>query len=149
MVVTEAEIVPLGKDGIHDPRNSSVEIFQPPHVAMKGFPRDSAGLINWVETIDKGLIAPRADLLGNAQMKPLDMDIIFTDTGAMPNVRFPHKAHTAWLDCSSCHPTIFKQQKGANNIAMNDILQGKYCGLCHGKVAFAPTLNCARCHSVQ
>lgn len=146
---TEGAVVPVAKDGIHDPQNSAVEVFQPPHVAMKDFPRDDAGLINWVKTLETGLIAPRADLLGDAQMNPLDMDIIFADTGAMPKVRFPHKAHTLWLDCSNCHPAIFKQQKGANNIAMNDILQGQYCGVCHGKVAFAPTLNCTRCHSVQ
>jgi c(7)-type cytochrome triheme protein len=76
------------------------------------------------------------------------MDIIFTDTGSMPYVRFPHLSHTLWLDCSNCHPSIFVQKKGANNIAMTDILQGRFCGLCHGKVSFPPTLNCTRCHSV-
>ncbi|KAF0192820.1 MAG: hypothetical protein FD165_590 [Gammaproteobacteria bacterium] len=145
---TEGKVVPVEKDGIHDPVNASVGYLQPPHVAMTDFPRDSAGLTNWVETVDKGLIAPRADLLGHAQMKLLDTDIIFADTGAMPKVRFPHKAHTEWLDCSNCHPAIFKQQKGTSNIAMTDVLQGQYCGVCHGKVAFAPTLNCMRCHSV-
>jgi c(7)-type cytochrome triheme protein len=29
---------------------------------------------------------------------------------------------------------------------MIEIFDGKYCGVCHGKVAF-PNLDCQRCHS--
>ena len=29
---------------------------------------------------------------------------------------------------------------------MADVLQGKFCGECHGKVAFPPTTACERCH---
>lgn len=145
---TEAAIIPVDKDGIHDPGNPAVKALQPPSEALNGFPRDSAGIVDWVQAVRQGLIDPRADLGGQSQKQTLDLDILFTDTGAMPSVRFPHLSHTLWLDCANCHPAIFVQQKGANRIAMNDILQGKYCGVCHGKVAFPPTLNCARCHSV-
>ncbi len=145
---TESEVIPVLDDGIHDPSNDAVHVFQAPYEAMVEFPRDNAGIVNWVETIKRGLIAPRADLHGESNKKTLDMDIIFTDTGNMPHVRFPHLSHTLWLDCSNCHPAIFTQKKGANDIAMTDVFQGKYCGLCHGKVAFPPTLNCKRCHSV-
>jgi len=145
---TESEVIPVAEDGIHDPTNDAVEVFQNPYEAMLEFPRDNVGIVNWIETVKQGLIDPRADLNGETEKKTLDMDIIFTDTGKMPYVRFPHLPHTLWLDCKNCHPAIFKQKKGANNIAMNDVFTGKFCGLCHGKVAFPPTMNCMRCHSV-
>ena len=145
---TEGEVIPVAEDGIHDPTNDAVEVFQNPYEAMLEFPRDSVGIVNWIEAIKQGLIDPRADLEGETEKKTLDMDIIFTDTGKMPHVRFPHLSHTLWLDCKNCHPAIFKQKKGANDIAMQDVLTGKFCGLCHGKVAFPPTMNCMRCHSV-
>lgn len=145
---TEAEVIPVPEDGIHDPSNDAVDVFQAPYEAMVDFPRDSAGLINWIETIKQGKIAPRADINGVTEKETLDLDILFTDTGKMPYVRFPHSSHTLWLDCKNCHPAIFKKKKGANNISMTDVYTGKFCGLCHGKVAFPPTLNCTRCHSV-
>jgi len=145
---TEDVVIPVSEDGIHDPTNDAVSVFQEPYEAMVDFPRDKVGIVNWVETVKQGLIAPRADLHGETEKQTLDLDIIFTDTGKMPHVRFPHLSHTLWLDCKNCHPAIFKQKKGANDIAMTDVLTGKFCGLCHGKVAFPPTKNCMRCHSV-
>ena len=65
----------------------------------------------------------------------------------MPMVRFPHRQHTAWLDCSNCHDQLFGQTAGATTINMMLILQGEKCGLCHGAVAF-PLTECLRCHSV-
>ncbi len=143
------DIVILTEDGIHDPYNSAVGgILQQPVEAMVDFPRDSAGIIDWVKTLEIGMIAPRSDVTGEAPpLKPLDLDIIFKDTASMPYVKFSHKAHTSWLTCSNCHPKIFKEKAGANNIQMADVLNGKSCGLCHGKVAFPPTKNCMRCHS--
>jgi c(7)-type cytochrome triheme protein len=64
----------------------------------------------------------------------------------MPDVVYPHKQHTEWLDCSNCHPAIFIPQKGANQISMASILLGQKCGVCHGKVAF-PVSECRLCHS--
>ena len=144
------EIVPIAEDGIHDPTNiSAMYGLQQPVEAMKNFPRDSAGLINWVEALKQGHVAPRSDLLGTGDdLKPIDLDIIFPDTGAMPQVLFPHRQHTEWLACKNCHPGIFIKKKGANPVQMSDVLTGKYCGVCHGKIAFAPTKNCMRCHSV-
>ena len=144
------DIVKLADDGIHDPDNNSVHyVLQQPVDAMKDFPRDDAGIIDWVKTLESGMIAPRSDITGDAPpLKPLDLDIIFENTGQMPHVKFPHRPHTMWLTCSNCHPDIFVQKKGANNFKMADVLNGKFCGLCHGKVAFPPTKNCMRCHSV-
>ena len=144
------EAVPIAEDGIHDPSNITAMFgLQLPEVAMGEFPRDSAGLTDWVQALNQGHIAPRSDLNGTGEdLKPFDLDIIFPDTGAMPKVLFPHRQHTQWLACKNCHPDIFVKKKGANDIKMTDVLTGKFCGVCHGKIAFAPTKNCMRCHSV-
>ena len=145
---TEGAIVPVPDDGIHDPYSVAAGVLQDPFIAMQDFPRDNAGIIDWEQAIKQDYIEPRADIDGVTKKETFDLDIIFTNTGAMPNVRFPHSSHTLWLDCSNCHPDIFIQKKGANTFKMSDILQGRYCGVCHGKVSFPPTLNCVRCHSV-
>jgi c(7)-type cytochrome triheme protein len=36
-------------------------------------------------------------------------------------------------------------KRGANPISMVKIVNGEFCGRCHGRVAF-PISNCARCH---
>jgi len=142
------EIVNVEEDGIHDPSNVTVKYLQQPYDAMSTFPRDNTGIVDWVKVLDQGLIDPRKSVDGTGEMFPVDFDIIFTNTASMPNVRFPHRQHTEWLTCANCHPAIFVPQKGANPVSMNEIIQGKYCGVCHGKVAFPPTMNCGRCHSV-
>lgn len=142
------EVVPLAEDGIHDPTNPATHVLQEPVESMADFPRDDKGMTDWVQTLEQGFIDPRKGLRGEEQMFPVDFDIIFTNTGSMPNVRFPHRQHTEWLTCANCHPLIFLPQKGGNPVNMSAIIQGKYCGVCHGKVAFPPTMNCGRCHSV-
>ena len=138
----------LSEDGIHDQANDAIKRLQEPEVAMSEFPADRRGGINWVTAIDKGVINPRMSLKGEEQMNIMDMDILFKDTAQMPWVRFPHLAHTRWLDCSNCHPAIFIPQKGGNpKIGMDAIIAGQYCGRCHDKVAFA-LWTCERCHSV-
>jgi len=76
----------------------------------------------------------------------LDLNIVREVKGSMPDVVYPHKQHTQWLDCANCHPAIFIPMKGANNISMASILMGEMCGVCHGTVAF-PVSECRRCHS--
>ena len=78
----------------------------------------------------------------------MDLNIVREVKGSMPDVVYPHKEHTEWLDCSNCHPAIFIPQKGANQISMASILLGQKCGVCHGKVAF-PVSECRKCHSKQ
>lgn len=142
------DVVNVEDDGIHDPTNVTVKYLQQPYDAMVSFPRDNAGIIDWVQVLEQGLIDPRKSVDGEGEMFPVDFDIIFKNTASMPYVLFPHRQHTEWLTCANCHPAIFVPQKGANPVSMNEIIQGKYCGVCHGKVAFPPTKNCGRCHSV-
>ncbi len=142
-VITES----LLSDGLHDPANPALKSLQEPAAAMSDFPQDRRGGIDWVKALDRGIINPRETLSGDEGMLVMDMDILFTDTGQMPHVRFPHLAHTKWLDCSNCHPKIFIPQKGFNNPSMDGILAGEHCGRCHDKIAFALWI-CERCHSV-
>ncbi|MDX1810478.1 MAG: cytochrome c3 family protein, partial [Gammaproteobacteria bacterium] len=147
--IKEPVIVSLDEDGIHDPNNPAIKSLQDPKASMNHFPFDRRGGINWVKAIDEGIISPRMSRKGDDEnMNIMDMDMIFKDTGQMPWVRFPHLAHTRWLDCSNCHPAIFVPQKGGNpEIGMDAIIAGQYCGRCHDKVAF-PLWTCERCHSV-
>ncbi len=145
---TEGKVVPVAEDGIHDPTNDAVRVLQEPVEAMADFPRDNSGVIDWVKTLDEGLISPRASKLGDEEMHAVDFDVIFKNTQSMPYVRYPHKQHTEWLTCENCHPQIFLPQIGGNPVTMSAIMQGEYCGVCHGKVAFPPSKNCGRCHSV-
>ncbi len=142
------ETTPFIEDGIHDPENDAIGIFQHPTTAMKDFPRDTVGVIDWVKALEAGKLVARANRLGTAESEIFDLDIIRTNTGDMPNVKFSHAKHTSQMDCKSCHSGLFEEQANATEISMSDILTGNKCGVCHGKVAFPPTNNCMRCHNV-
>lgn len=139
---------PPAQDGIHDPANPGTRVLQPPRESFGPLPKSKSGnRVDWVKALEKGMIAPRYDL-ADASKQPvvMDLNIVREVKGSMPDVVYPHKQHTEWLDCSNCHPAIFKPQKGANAMSMANILQGEQCGVCHGKVAF-PVGECRKCHS--
>ena len=139
---------PAVESGIHDPTNDMTLQLQPPSVAFNGLPRSMAGNhIDWVKSLDSKGINPRWDRNDpTAAAVVMDLNIVREVKGSMPDVVYPHKQHTEWLDCSNCHPAIFVPQKGANQISMASILLGQKCGVCHGKVAF-PVSECRLCHS--
>lgn len=139
---------PLAQDGIHDPRSPALAVLQEPGTALLRLPGDPSGnQVNWVEALDRGIINPRTNILPETQVRILDSDFLFNRVGSAPIVRFPHRAHTLWLDCTNCHEHLFKSKAGANELSKLKILQGEQCGLCHGAVAF-PLTECRRCHSV-
>lgn len=139
---------PPMEDGIHDPKNDGTGQLQAPRSAYEALPRANAGnRVNWVAALEEKRIAPRWDRADpKATGLVLDFNIVREVKGSMPDVVYPHKQHTEWLDCSNCHPAIFIPQKGANQISMASILLGEKCGVCHGKVAF-PVSECRLCHS--
>ncbi|MBL8351351.1 MAG: hypothetical protein JNL87_13700 [Burkholderiaceae bacterium] len=140
---------PLAKDGLHDPKGPAIGVLQEPAAALSLLPRDTAGnMVRWVQAIDSGAIAPRTHLRPGTEVRMRDDDLIISKFGSMPAVKFPHRQHTLWLDCSNCHDKLFKAQAGANVFSMTAILNGEQCGLCHGAVAF-PLTECNRCHSVS
>ena len=138
----------LIKDGLHDPDNAGIKWLQNPADALGRLPSDSAGnKVDWIRAFEDGYIRPRSSLRDEKSVKLLDSDILLNDTGSLPGVLFPHRQHTMWLDCENCHDKIFKSKAGATPITMTKILEGKYCGVCHGAVSF-PLTECNRCHSV-
>lgn len=139
---------PPAQDGIHDPTGPGAKTLQSPRDAFQSLMPGKAGnYVDWVQTLGMGRIDPRYNRNDpNAKPIVIDLNIVREVKGSMPNVVYPHKQHTQWLDCSNCHPQIFIPQKGANQISMAAILMGEKCGVCHGKVAF-PVAECRRCHS--
>jgi c(7)-type cytochrome triheme protein len=138
----------LENDGLHDPKNPAIGLLQQPADALAPLPRDTAGnMVNWVQAIESGAIDPRSNLLPGTEVRVRDDSIIVAKYGSMPAVRFPHRAHTLWLDCANCHDKLFKPKAGANRFSMTAILNGEQCGVCHGAVSF-PLTECNRCHSV-
>ncbi len=142
--------LPPAEDGIHDPQNPGTLMLQPPKLAFENLTTAPSGnRVDWVKALENSEITPRYEKLSDeAQPVVMDLNIVREVKGSMPDVVYPHKQHTEWLDCSNCHPAIFIPQKGANQISMASILLGQKCGVCHGKVAF-PVSECRRCHSKQ
>jgi len=138
------------EDGIHDPASPGTALLQPPLRSFQSLPRSNLGnYVDWVAALGSKRIQPRWDVRDpNAQAAVMDLNIVREVKGSMNDVVFPHKQHTEWLDCSNCHPAIFKPQKGANQISMAAIMLGQQCGVCHGKVAF-PISECRLCHARQ
>lgn len=64
-------------------------------------------------------------------------------------VIFPHTRHEELLKCEACHPSLFKEKRGANYMTMQDIMDGKSCGTakCHNSPDVFPLYLCAKCHT--
>ena len=138
----------LETDGLHNPTNPSLRLLQNPAKALSVLAPDSAGnKVDWVAAVRQGQIQPRTSVDGSRIPEQHDSEIIMRNTLSLPPVRFPHDAHNLWMSCEMCHDRIFKPEIDGNDISMSKILDGEYCGLCHGAVAF-PLTECNRCHSV-
>jgi c(7)-type cytochrome triheme protein len=138
----------LGNDGLHDPENELLQYLQQPAEALSALPKGGpdGNQVDWIAALRDGVISPRTNVRPETKINVLDLDIVFTDTAGQPYVVFPHREHTEWLDCANCHPKIFIAKRGANRFGMLDVLNGEYCGRCHGAVSF-PLTECKRCHS--
>jgi c(7)-type cytochrome triheme protein len=138
----------LVQDRLHDPNDPALHLLQDPAKVLSPLPSDESGnQVDWVKALEKGYISPNIRLRSNIQDEVLDLNILFPNTGEMGMVDFPHKQHTEWLICSNCHEEIFKYKARATKFGMFDILNGEYCGRCHGAVAF-PLTDCKRCHNL-
>ena len=140
--------VPLAQDQLHDPLIAALDLLQNPTVALSKLPPDGFGnQVDWVKALENGDIRPRGNSRSDTGIKVLDLNVLRKNTGEMDIVLFPHKQHTEWMTCGNCHEQIFRSKAGATKFSMFDILNGEYCGRCHGAVAF-PLTECKRCHSV-
>lgn len=142
--------LPLAKDGLHDPRSPALGVLQEPRDALSALAPDVVGnKVRWMEALVKGEIQPRSRVSASAPQGELrETEIFLNLKGGTPIVRFPHRQHTLWLDCTNCHDHLFKREVGASGLQMRRILQGEQCGLCHGAVAF-PLTECNRCHNTS
>ena len=129
--------------------------------AFELLPKDNYGMVNWTKAEADGLISPRDSIDGTEPVGKAEEgffeNIIRLNTVVkfMPDVLFPHGTHSNMISCDSCHPEPFKKEKGANDIKMAEIFEGKWCGKCHGVVAFPVSypvvepFNCRRCHLLR
>lgn len=103
--------------------------------------------VDWVAALDRGMLAPLRYLGKKPEDIAFDKTLsLEAEMNLIPPSVFPHKAHTAWLDCNNCHPDIFNiKKKGTQHFSMARILKGEFCGVCHLSVAF-PMNDCQRCH---
>lgn len=113
-------------------------------------PRDHAGNIDWTAALRSGVVRPAASLLGvdSATTRLLRFTFdFFLPPGEDTTVTtwFPHTGHTEWMACSSCHVRLFPYRRPLK-MSMDALMEGKYCGACHGPVAFPIETGCERCH---
>jgi len=69
------------------------------------------------------------------------------EAGVGPAI-FPHDSHEKKVKCKVCHPTIFKEKRGANDITMKKNMEGQFCGSpnCHNSSQAFPLFQCKKCH---
>ncbi len=148
-VLAQQQWQPIAQDGLRDPESPAVKLLQQPAEALSKLAPDTAGnQVRWVKALDEGQIAPRTNLRETTKVQTYERDVFLNLYGGMPVIRFPHRIHTLWLDCSNCHDHLFKKEANSNRLSMFAILQGEQCGVCHGAVAF-PLTECGRCHNTK
>lgn len=78
-------------------------------------------------------------------------DVVLNQRSEKEGVRpviFPHWFHRIRFQCRVCHAELgFKMRVGANDINMNDISNGKFCGACHNNDIAWGAERCDLCHS--
>lgn len=115
---------------------------------LKTVPHDTAGYPDMVAAFKENKINPlpgvEQDHAVPKAKEVLDKDITLIPEGKT-KCSFSHQIHTTLLDCKSCHPDLFKEKTG-EEMSMDQMGDGKFCGFCHGKVAFPLKGDCVRCH---
>jgi len=114
------------------------------------FPKGIYG-VNWEAAEKSGIIKP-VDFIEGVSVKKAPMqsreDFAVEPAFSWVNpITFSHKKHSVWNGCELCHPEIFPAaKKGTIRYSMFSNIEGRYCGACHGKVAF-PLNHCQGCHA--
>lgn len=113
--------------------------------AKKYLPMRADGQADWMVAMDRNIIQPRTHIgTDRASKAVFGYDFFIRGNTPLFDAWFPHSSHTRLLNCDSCHPKVFKYR--GSKITMNDIRAGRYCGTCHGKMAFSVDTSCSRCH---
>ncbi len=106
--------------------------------------------IDWQAAETQGKITP-VDVLEGIPVKkrPIQTPQEFSISASLKwdrPITFSHEKHSNWNGCELCHPELFPN--GSNTMVRPSMflhIEGRYCGACHGRVAF-PLNNCSRCH---
>jgi len=79
----------------------------------------------------------------------LDSKIDSMKKAGVGPVIYPHDKHEALFKCDDCHPKVFKDKRGMNNMSMKMNMEGKFCGSadCHNSPAAFPLYMCTNCHT--
>ncbi len=105
--------------------------------------------VDWVSAVHFLQVKPKYSLYGDkpgSGMNYREQLELKAEWASVSPAIFPHDAHTQVLDCANCHPDIFHiKKKTTPHFKMEYILKGRFCGVCHLKVAF-PINDCERCH---
>lgn len=88
-----------------------------------------------------GITMPQQDMVVNRRDEPRTPSL-----AGLPGIIFSHSKHVVWNGCGMCHPEPYALEAGKTKMTMKEIISGKYCGRCHGTVAF-PINDCSLCHS--
>jgi c(7)-type cytochrome triheme protein len=118
-----------------------------PDSVLTMLPRDSIGHADWVAALRMGLMRPRPAIGGRFEDSPtpFGFDFFLAGKDTSFDVSFPHSVHTQIIACAQCHGRLFRYRNV--RYQMQDLLEGRYCGECHGKVSFPLVSGCERCHT--
>lgn len=122
--------------------------WDPEKLPEKTYPRDKFGFINWVKLDKTGAFKPLDSINAEEEVEGVKDNLIYFESsmGFMKGILFSHKIHSTWIKCTLCHEDVFKSELNANRIVMKEVLDGKHCGKCHGRVSFT-FADCMRCHA--
>ena len=78
-------------------------------------------------------------------------DVVLNNRSEAAGVRpviYPHWFHRIRYKCKVCHTQLgFEMRVGANDVSMDKITDGEFCGACHNGMIAWPVENCDLCHS--
>jgi len=166
LVCSAAAYENLSAQDVEETRDAEEAFLQTLHYSHEEFvriyatlPRDEDNKVDWQRATQEGFINPLASVdVDSGDEFIMDFRVVIKFNNMLiKDVVFSHAVHTYWLNCNTCHPKIFRPEVASNRMTMKEMRAGKYCGHCHGKVAFpteiidAPNFraNCLRCHRAQ
>jgi c(7)-type cytochrome triheme protein len=111
-------------------------------------PKAPKNAVDWLAALDNKVIMPLRSLdKGAPPLESRDTEVLLKGE---EGVVFHHATHGRWLACDNCHDAIFPKTAGATTITMDEIGDGKYCGVCHGKGKIAFDVKvCSGCHQKE
>lgn len=115
----------------------------------KTIPLDKFKSIDWLELKKRNVFTTAAPSAINTDNAVRDNKILFEPDADIKSVLFDHKSHSSSIKCATCHPAVFKEELGVNEVKRVNMSRNESCGLCHGHgaVSFGFSL-CDQCHNL-